>query len=249
MSTIEECLDKLSSLVDEIVVVDNGSTDGTLEAYKKFPKIKEILHTEGFQEGQDKIMLLDAAKARNPDWILWIDADEIFEKNMTRGVLDRYMRSGHNIFGFRMYNFWLNRNMCRIDGNWFGYTLKAQRTLCKNLPGIYFVNRKFHNGVIRGVPGKAKISPYRLKHYGYADKNETMRKWKFYTANDKERGKKGYYNHLDPESKAFTFRFVEFNNPLINYLYITALDFLIRHLLNMPKTKDFLFRQIDKRRT
>src|SRR3989344_221633 len=102
ISTVEECLGKLSSLVDEIVVVDNGSTDGTLEAYKKFPKIKELLHTEGFHQGRDQIMLLDAAKARGADWILLIDADEVFEKNVTRDVLDRYMHSSHNVFGFRM---------------------------------------------------------------------------------------------------------------------------------------------------
>ena len=40
--TIEECLEKLSSLVDEIIIVDNGSTDGTLETYKKFSKIAKL---------------------------------------------------------------------------------------------------------------------------------------------------------------------------------------------------------------
>lgn len=246
ISTVEECLGKLSSLVDEIIVLDNGSTDGTLETYQKFPRIKEILHTEGFHQGRDQIMLLEAAKARNADWILLIDADEIFEKNMTRGVLDRYMSSGHNTFGFRMYNFWLNRKVYRIDGPWFEYTLKAQRFLCKNLPGIYFVNRQLHSGVIKGIPGKVQLSPYRLKHYGYADKKEVIPKWKFYTDLDKKRGM-GYYSHLNPESKALTFRFVEFNNPVMNYVYITALNFLINHLLNMPKAKDFLFRQINQR--
>ena len=246
MSTVEECLAKLSTLVDEIIIVDNGSTDGTLEAYKKFPKIQQVMHTEGFHQGRDQIMLLDAAKTRGADWILLIDADEVFEKNTTRKVFDEYMNSGHNAFGFRMYNFWLNRKTFRIDSDWFGYTLKPQRFLCKNVPGIYFVNRQFHSGVIKGVPGRVQTSLYRLKHYGFADRKQVAFKWQFYIDTDKKRDKR-YYSHLDPESKAFTLRFIEFNNSVINYVYITALNFLENQLLSRPKLKDSLFRHINQR--
>ena len=92
-ATIDECLSKLSKLADQIIVLDNGSTDGTLEAYRRYPKIVNILHTTGFNEGRDKIMLLDEAKKSKADWILWIDADEIFEEHMTRKVMESYMRS------------------------------------------------------------------------------------------------------------------------------------------------------------
>jgi len=74
---INKCLAKLSELVDEIIVLDNGSTDGTQNVYVNFPKITKILHTEGYDEGRDKVMLLDEARKTNPDWILWIDGDEV----------------------------------------------------------------------------------------------------------------------------------------------------------------------------
>ena len=105
IQTIDECLTKLSELVDEIIVLDNCSTDGTFDVYKKYPKIIEILQTVGFDEGRDKIMLLDAAKKRSPDWIMWIDADEVFEKHFTRTIIESYMNSSYNRITFRMCNF------------------------------------------------------------------------------------------------------------------------------------------------
>ena len=67
------CLDNVAELVDEIVVVDTGSSDGTVGIAKRYgAKI-------GFFEWCD-----DFAAARNEsiklatgDWILWLDADDI----------------------------------------------------------------------------------------------------------------------------------------------------------------------------
>ena len=59
---VEECLSKLSELVDEIIVLDNGSTNSTLDIYKKFKKIVTILFTKNYHESRDQNMLLRAAK-------------------------------------------------------------------------------------------------------------------------------------------------------------------------------------------
>src|SRR6185312_7243724 len=82
--TIDDCMTKLSELADDIIIVDGESTDGTVEAYKKYPKIKKVITLAGFDEGRDKNLLIEEARKLNPDWILWIDADEIFEKHFTR---------------------------------------------------------------------------------------------------------------------------------------------------------------------
>src|SRR5215217_8060714 len=97
------CFEKL---VDEIIVLDNGSTDGTYEALKAHPKVVDIVQTEGYNEGRDKNMMYAMARKRKPDWCLWLDVDEIFESSLTRAHLDRLMSSKFvNQYGFRRYHF------------------------------------------------------------------------------------------------------------------------------------------------
>ncbi len=179
--TIKECLTKLSELVDAIVIVDNGSIDGTLNIYKEFPKIKIIKKTKGFNEGRDKCLAHKCAKKLQPDWIVWLDGDEIFEKKATRQDLDRYIENPEiNLVRFRMFNFWLSRNKFRVDGIWSRYNAFPQRQMWRNLPEAYFRNIPFHNGGIMGVKGRTITSIIRIKHYGYISKRQIENKIKTY---------------------------------------------------------------------
>ena len=90
---VKDWLKRTEILVDEIVVVDNGSTDGTLEILEKSPKVVHIEHTEGFYEGMDKIIFYERAEVRNSDWILSIDVDKIFEDRLTRKKLEKMISS------------------------------------------------------------------------------------------------------------------------------------------------------------
>jgi len=221
---IRNCLSRLSELVNEIIVLDNGSTDGTLNAYKEFPKVVKILQTEEYHEGRDKILLLEEAKKRNPDWILWIDSDEIFEKHFTRNVIEKYMQSKHNRITFRLCHFWQSEKRCRIDKVFFLYSLHPQRSMWRNVPVAYFKDQKMHNGDIRGIKGGYYISPYRLKHYGYVFKEKTKNKMNAYEKIDKSGDR--VYDHLDPQKKFLTYPFFEFNNKTINYLWILFFKYL-----------------------
>jgi len=69
---LESCLESVGKLVDEIVVVDMGSTDKTVEIAKKF-KAKVFAHPyTGYVEPARNFALRQA----QGDWILVIDADE-----------------------------------------------------------------------------------------------------------------------------------------------------------------------------
>ncbi len=75
LAFIDDCLKSLTGVVDEIVVVDTGSTDDTVEKARHFPV---NLHTFKWRN--------DFSAARNyaidqasGDWILYIDADERLE--------------------------------------------------------------------------------------------------------------------------------------------------------------------------
>lgn len=73
MRCIERCLTSIRHAVDEIVVVDTGSTDGTLEYCMSQPDVKVIRFA----------WCDDFAAARNAalphiasQWVIWVDADE-----------------------------------------------------------------------------------------------------------------------------------------------------------------------------
>lgn len=74
---IKECLNALVTF-DEIIIVDNGSTDNTLEIVKEFKNIVIFKHDFiGF--GPLKNLAISYAKN---DWVLSIDSDEIFTQKL-----------------------------------------------------------------------------------------------------------------------------------------------------------------------
>ncbi len=71
---IERCILSLLDAVDEIVVLDSDSTDGTLDILAQYPQVKVLRHVA---------LEDDFAGKRNKglahiesDWVLWVDADE-----------------------------------------------------------------------------------------------------------------------------------------------------------------------------
>lgn len=70
---IGDCLSRIVNAVDEIIIVDTGSTDKTIEIASKYPKVKII----NFEWSDDFAAARNAAFPYiTSDWVIWIDADE-----------------------------------------------------------------------------------------------------------------------------------------------------------------------------
>tara|TARA_R110002051_G_scaffold271361_1_gene331699 strand:- start:52 stop:822 length:771 start_codon:yes stop_codon:yes gene_type:complete len=73
---LDKCLNKLS-WVDEIVIVDSGSTDATLEICKKYDV--KVFHKDFNGFGEQKQFALEQT---SNEWVLSLDADEILSDEL-----------------------------------------------------------------------------------------------------------------------------------------------------------------------
>lgn len=80
---IGDCLESIKDIVDEIVIVDGGSSDKTVEIAKSYKaKVIETNNPQIFHINKQKSF--DAAKG---EWILYLDADEIVSKELAAEIL------------------------------------------------------------------------------------------------------------------------------------------------------------------
>lgn len=81
---IEHCLRSVRAVADEIIVLDSGSSDGTVELARPLADIVEVTDWPGF--GIQKQRALEMASG---DWVLSIDADERITEGLAREINDR----------------------------------------------------------------------------------------------------------------------------------------------------------------
>ncbi len=73
---IARCLDSVAGLVDEIIIVDTGSMDRTVEIVSEYtPKIYSYVWNDDFSEARN----YSFSKA-SMDYCMWMDADDILEE-------------------------------------------------------------------------------------------------------------------------------------------------------------------------
>lgn len=94
---IKDCLESVK-WADEIVVVDDNSTDATLEIVKKFG-VKKIVHAPKDSNFSDRRNL--GAKNASGEWLLYVDADERVSLELCNEIKDmtnpynRFARTAH----------------------------------------------------------------------------------------------------------------------------------------------------------
>lgn len=111
-AVIRHLLDGARGITDDVVVYDNGSTDGTIALAKQYGNVQ--LH-QGVWEGFGKTKQRATALARH-DWILSLDADEALDAALQRELAALPLHDPNVAYNIRFKNF-LGRKHLRW-GEW-----------------------------------------------------------------------------------------------------------------------------------
>ena len=159
---LEKCLLSVKDWVDEIIIVDTGSTDRTVEVAKRYTD-KMYFHPweDSFSKARNQALTYAAC-----DWIFQIDADEELVQEDTRILLDAVQNED------------LDAIMVQIvstlrDGK--SESIHSVERIFRNNRLIHYEGR-VHERVV-GIKN-AKVYPIRLTHYGY-DLGQTQSRKKF----------------------------------------------------------------------
>ena len=128
-NTLRECLTSVRDLAYEIVIVDGGSTDKTLEIAKQYnAKIIKTDNPQIFHINKNKA--IDAASG---DWILQLDADEVVSLELAREIKEEVLSNDINGYWIPRRNFFLGRFL-KKGGQYPDYTLRLYRRGKGRLP-------------------------------------------------------------------------------------------------------------------
>lgn len=154
---IRTCLESVKDYVDEIIIVDTGSTDKTIEIAKEYTD-KIYTHKWSFDFSEARNKSLEKA---TKDWILVLDADEKLLKSECIKLREIINTSNSEGLFLRLENI--------IDKKSLGdaVVLRAFR----NNP-LYRFKNKIHEQIIFSIEengGYNKIQPTNIKimHFGY----------------------------------------------------------------------------------
>ena len=204
---LPQCLESVKSMVDEMVIVDTGSTDRTVEIAESFGA--KILHhpwNNDFAEARN-VSLRHAACA----WILVLDADEMIEERDLAGLRNVCGSGKFKAYSIVTRNYnndskgatWVpNDGQCEKSKEFTGWSPSRKVRLFRNNSAIRF-SGMIHELVepsIRKKGWKIGICDVPVHHFGRARQEETQEaKGQFYfkliqkTASEKNRDPDAYF--------------------------------------------------------
>lgn len=159
------CLESIEEHVDEIVVVDTGSDDGTDEI-AKCHGARVCYHPWENDFSKHRNQSISYATG---DWILQIDADETLDPESGRRMKETAGKTAEHAILFKVWNYGMYVNVLSL----------------LVFPRLFRCGVGFHyRGIVHNqphFPGNAGASSLSIHHYGYAMDAERMAKKKVRT--------------------------------------------------------------------
>ncbi|MCX6344982.1 MAG: tetratricopeptide repeat protein [Armatimonadetes bacterium] len=156
---IAQCLDSAKDIVDEMIIVDTGSTDRTIEIVKSYgAKVYEFPWNDSYADARN-----ESLKHATGDWILSLDADEEISKETAPMIRETIADPHYD--GYAL----LFKNPMDDDKSSLDMTVHYVCRLYKNNPK-YRYESKIHEHIeqsIRRDGGTMSMLPIVIMHYGY----------------------------------------------------------------------------------
>ena len=170
---IERCLQSVT-WADEVVVVDSGSKDRTVELSKKYTD--RVIHNDwkGFADQKDFAM-----RSCSNEWVLSLDADEEISSEL-RAEIENLLKNPKEFDGYYMpRKTYFNGKWIKSCGWYPGYQLRFfKKSLTK------LTDRKVHEGF--EVNGKVGYLKGDILHYTHIDLKSTIAKINNYSTLEAE---------------------------------------------------------------
>jgi glycosyltransferase involved in cell wall biosynthesis len=166
---IKECLNALTDF-NEIIILDNGSTDNTLDIVKQFDNTK-IFENEFIGFGPLKNLAI--SKTTN-DWVLSVDSDEIISKQLSNEILNLEL-SSDNIYSIKRHNYYNKKlvNCCGWNNDF------VNRLFDKN--SVKFNDNLVHESLQKSDKNTKKLNEI-IKHYSFDNAEQLLQKMNHYSS-------------------------------------------------------------------
>ena len=167
--TLPSVLESVSRF-DEVIVLDTGSSDQTLEIAKLFPNVKTYKHSF---TGFGALHNLSARYSTN-DWILSLDSDEVLTKELEDEILSLKLDTRH-VYSFPFDNYFNGKKI-----KWCGWYPDRHVRLYNNKI-TSFSDDKVHEKVLTN---HLKVISLRssVKHYSYRSISDFLHKMELYSS-------------------------------------------------------------------
>ena len=163
-----DCLASAHPWFDEIVVVDTGSTDRTVEiATQHGAKVFSFPWCDDFSAARN----VSLAHATG-DWVMWLDADDTLPEECGRQLRDLALLAEERTTGFLM-----QVQIPPAPGE-VGFTVVDHVKMFRNQPNLRFEGR-IHEQILEAISrtgGRVERSPLHVVHSGYDYSPEGQRK-------------------------------------------------------------------------